>query len=267
MSRSIRHHLHLHTAGPPPPLALFSARPLISILPLSLSLSICLVNMCKQTSRGIDKTHPGVFISASSGQNMTPPPLKMISSVVFFPKRDLGDRLLPPSRVHSLYLVSVPFFPSAPSFLSSLHLSHSSVSSLPSFSLSTLLFPSASPPPLVFSHLFRPPVIFCLISFTSFQHFSFSSHLPHFHAFVFPSKTTSSSLFLWFHSLPASSNLSFFILHLRILCPTFSFIPSFPSSLPFLTLHSSLFHLHFTSSTHLPVYVPSLCLFLPHLLS
>lgn len=161
----------------------------------------------------------------------------------------------------------VPFFPSAPSFLSSLHLSHSSVSSLPSFSLSTLLFPSASPPPLVFSHLFRPPVIFCLISFTSFQHFSFSSHLPHFHAFVFPSKTTSSSLFLWFHSLPASSNLSFFILHLRILCPTFSFIPSFPSSLPFLTLHSSLFHLHFTSSTHLPVYVPSLCLFLPHLLS
>lgn len=106
MSRSIRHHLHLHTAGPPPPLALFSARPLISILPLSLSLSICLVNMCKQTSRGIDKTHPGVFTSASSGQNITPPPLKIISSVVFFPKRDLGDRLLPPSRVHSLYLVS-----------------------------------------------------------------------------------------------------------------------------------------------------------------
>lgn len=46
-----------------------------------------------------------------------------------------------------------------------------------------------------------------------------------------------------------------------------SSVPPFPSSLPFLTLHSSLFHIHFTSSTHLPVYVPSLCLFLPHLLS
>lgn len=85
----------------PPVLSSASSLP----VSLSLSLSICLVNMCKQTSRGIDKTHPGVFISASSGQNMTPPPLKMISSVVFFPKRDLGDRLLPPSRVHSLYLV------------------------------------------------------------------------------------------------------------------------------------------------------------------
>lgn len=156
----------------------------------------------------------------------------------------------------------VPFFPSAPSFLSSLHLSHSSVSSLPSFSLSTLLFPSASPPPLVFSHLFRPPVIFCLISFTSFQHFSFSSHLPHFHAFVFPSKTTSSSLCLWFHSLPASlPNLSF-LSFIYV-----SSVPPFPSSLSFPTLRSSLFHIHFTSSTHLPVYVPSLYLFLPHLLS
>ena len=127
----------------------------------SFSLSICLVNMCKQTSRGIDKNYPGVFISASSGQkNITPPPLKMISLVVFFFKCDLGDHLPPPSRVHSFYLVSLPFFPSTPSYPSSLHLSHSFIFPLPSFSFSTLLFPSASPPPLIFSHLFLPSIIF-----------------------------------------------------------------------------------------------------------
>lgn len=43
---------------------------------LRLALSIRLVNMCKQTARGIDKTHPGGFISTSFSQNITPPPLK-----------------------------------------------------------------------------------------------------------------------------------------------------------------------------------------------
>lgn len=59
---------------------------------------------------------------------------------------------------------------------------------------------------------------------------------------------------------PFYSSSTYPLPHL-FLHPFLSFIP------PFLTLRSSLFHLHFTSSTHLPVYVPSLCLFLPHLLS
>ena len=69
-------HLHLHTARRLRR-SLFTT--LFSLLPLiiSLSLSICLVNMCKQTAWGIDKTHPGGFISTSSSQNITPPPLKL----------------------------------------------------------------------------------------------------------------------------------------------------------------------------------------------
>lgn len=61
-------------------------------------------------------------------------------------------------------------------------------------------------------------------------------------------------------SVPFYPSSTYPLPHL-FLHPFLSFIP------PFLTLRSSLFHLHFTSSTHLPVYVPSLCLFLPHLLS
>lgn len=102
-----------------------------------------------------------------------------------------------------------------------------------------------------------PPSFFCLISFTSFQHFS--SYLPHFHAFMFPSKTTSPSLF---HFLAASSNHSFLsFIHVSSVLPFPSSLPFLKGFFPFLSLHSpctphSLI-IHFTSSTPLPVYVPS----------
>lgn len=76
---------------------------------------------------------------------------------------------------------------------------------------------------------------------------------------MFPSKTTSPSLF---HFLAASSNhscLSF--IHVSSVLPFPSSLPFLKGFFPFLSLHSpctphSLI-IHFTSSTPLPVYVPS----------